>query len=201
MTPDSFEHALKLHDPRLSLRWGKLIGCWIIERACPVSPALIDVTQNMMKRAVKTLGDPASSPADRDHAMKVCEEGLSMEDGKRIVVWANSLDNRAFDALYETDLQTHGIDKIDKTANHAEKERERQLHNEIAATSDEVDSVFQWALHKKSTELAHGKADDLMCEAMHIDAPKKKIVSKPILDAFGKDPAEKRDVKIELATS
>lgn len=202
MSPDLFEETLRRnYDPRLSLRWGAVIGSWIIEREAPIPPELMATLLRGMKKAVLLLGNPAVPEERKDQLKKACEEGLSAEHGKRVIIYCSQLDNRVFNALWAGDLQRHGLDIIDKTKNRREGQRERDRHEVFSETSREVDSVIHWALQKKATEVAHGKADDIIRDAFGKEARKQQPYSlPPLVDATGVPLAPKKNAKIHLAS-
>ncbi len=201
MLPNAFESSLKLYDPRLSLRWGGVIGSWIVERSGPIPPEMKATLLRGMKKAVALLGNPAVPAARKDMLMKACEEAVSAEQGKRVIIYCKELDNRVFNALWDGDIQRHGLDVIDKTRNRQESEMTKERHTVFSDTSREVNAVIHWGLQHKTTEVMHGKADDVIADAFGKPIRKKKpSVTVPLLDATGVEVGANRKVRLTTAT-
>ena len=191
--PNTFEESLKRQDPQLRLRWGNVIGCWIVERDCRIEPDLRLTLQYRGRRAQTLLGNPSVPEKRRDELRKEVEEGASAARGRRIVVWTHALDNRVFNALWQSDLQRHGIDRFDLAQARDEKARDKKHHDELEDISREVEEVTWWARGKKSAEIEGGKAIPIVAEAFKrpyfkgqpysLPAPKR---AKSLLDAFGR---------------
>lgn len=154
-----------------------------------------------MKRAQGLLANPALDVKRADELKKEYEEGLSSGRGRRIVVWANQLDNRVFNALWLSDWQRRNPNELDKKDAAAAKARDKQFHDKIEDKSRETVSVIQWALDKKSSDVFQGKADQVIASAFKRDSFKDKKFSLPLLDAIGRSiNTPQKDVKIQLAS-
>jgi hypothetical protein len=80
MGPEGFERVAKLYDASLSLRWAGLEKCWVIERREPISRGERDFLENHYRQP--------------DPDKKRVEECISARQGKHIVIWTHTLDNR-----------------------------------------------------------------------------------------------------------
>lgn len=205
LPPERFEQALKNYDPRLTVRWGHVIKCWVVERKCFVSEALLATLVDGMKKAIQWMHSPELDEKDQYRLKKACEEGYSAGEGKRVVIYAKYLDNRVFDALLLTDLQATGnMEKAINASTNREKKKKRDRYEAFEPLGREVESVVNFGLRKKSAEVAHDGGARVMADAFKKEAPlgvKKHFDRKPLLDGFGRELAPKKDVKLTLATT
>lgn len=204
MQPESFEQALKNYDPALTLRWGHVVKCWVVERTCFVSEALMATLVDGMKKALALMHHPELSDDRRYMLQKACEEGYSAGFGKRVVIYTKALDNRVFDALRLTDLQAAGnLQKAINGSVNRDAKKKRDRHNEYEPLGREIVDVSGWATRKHSTEVDHGKAPQLMAEAFGREKPSGTVqhFTGPLLDAQGVPVGQKKAVKLELAST
>jgi len=189
--PEGFENALKNYDPRLTLRWGETIKQWVIERH---AMRMTEGEKRLLRyAATRTNPEP-----------KAVEEWASAQAGKYVIHYVKELDQRVFDYLWARDLQRKGGAKslYQSVLSFPEvrtRARKRESHELARQTND----VIHWALNRKSTEIQHGKGDELMREGFGMKPVTKNPgpVKPMLVDQFGRpiDPQTKK-VKLELAS-
>lgn len=155
-----------------------------------------------MRRAVKGLADPAAPKEKKWLLMKACEEGLSASESKRVIVYSPQLDNRVLEELKLTDLQTLGTGFIEQSRNDRAAQAKKDRYTEYDNLSRETSSVVSWALKKKTSEIMHGKSDELFAEA-GLAKPRRKqqFAQGGLLDATGVALSRpNQEVSITIAT-
>lgn len=205
MTPETFENALRLYDPALSLRWGHVVKAWVVERKCQITPQLLATLVDGMKKAIHWMNSPEVQEKDQYRLKKACEEGYSAGFGKRVIIYAKYLDNRVFDALRLTDLQAAGnMERAINASKNRVEEKKRDRYNAYEPLGREVESVIDFGLRKKSAEIPHDGGARLMAEAFGKEVPKGQhsVSSGPLVDGFGKPLIPpKKNVKLEIASA
>jgi hypothetical protein len=158
LSPETFERGLKNYDPALSLRWGPRVKQWVIERK----------GRRILPSHFRLLKFAASQDKPEPKAL---EEYESAKAGKYVITYASSLDNRIHDWLWQNDTRRISPDEFAKreVAKQFLPKLEREAN--LRELDREAISVMGWMNRKHSSEINHGKADALVCEAMKKDAP------------------------------
>ena len=174
--PEGFEQSLRNYDPALSLRWGPKVGQWIIEREGRISSGKMRFLKFASER-------PDADP-------KAVEEFESARHGRIVIHYVKVLDRRVHDFLWDNDLQRIGADKVIEAqlrGFEVAAARRRVQSNDIARQTADA---LHFMLNKKSVELQHGKADQVMSEITGRKPPEREPVNTkpaPILfDAYGR---------------
>lgn len=132
--PESIVQLLTNMDPLLSVRWGEYAGRWVIERTA-VTP-IIELKWLRRKREREERRIRLGRANDRDRAdfAGICEEIVSLERGKRVILIVDRVDRSVYDALCLGDMKRYGgysryADKVD-----AEEFERGQRNDEKFAT-------------------------------------------------------------------
>lgn len=157
---ERFEQSIQLFDPLLSLRKSSfLYGKWIIERKAHIPETEMEFLKRRRDR-LRRFVNAESAPHKRARLntiySQVAEEFASAQAGRRVVLFADQLDRRIFDALVTSDIQRYGgYSRYADELEAAEKRREQQAERELARMRDDLHAEahdkmnFAWA-HKDS---------------------------------------------------
>jgi len=164
--PESFERALQLFDPLLSVRAGKsLTGKWVIERKGYIPNSEIEFLRRRRERAFRSSAketDAFKRERKLDLARQIAEETDCAERGKRVILFVDSLDRRVFDMLAMSDIQRYGgfsryIEELEATERKREEALNRELQNQNIAKSEETYDQLNFLWKHRETELLAGK--------------------------------------------
>ena len=174
--PEGFEQSLRNYDPALSLRWGPKVGQWVIEREGRIS--------NGKMRFLKFASDrPDADP-------KAVEEFESARHGRIVIHYVKVLDRRVHDFLWANDLQRLGADKVVDAQLRGFEVAAARRHAESNDIARQTADALHFMLNRKSVELQHGKADQVMSEITGRKPEREPIPTPkpaPILfDAYGR---------------
>lgn len=194
MHPESFETSLKNYDPLLSLRWGRYMGEWVIERkrVKPTPPALM----RLGKRCADKLESYPKEMLGLDdtqmnQVVKYAEEYLSGRNGKLIVFFTKGLDATVINKLWSLDMQRHGLRKFAADEERRDYLKQKQEDSMIEDAAREAADAIKF-VNKRNPTTAQ-EVDALMAQTGDM-APARAKTPKSILDATGTPvrPAEKK---------
>ncbi len=109
MTPsEMFIAQLRIMDPLLSVRWGNFVSQWVVERKCVTTPH--ELKWFIRERARDELTRRAGlMNADEEADFTALNEKItSLKDGRRILMFAVSLDATVIDLLKRRDMTGFG---------------------------------------------------------------------------------------------
>lgn len=161
--PSGFVRTLGLLDPLLSLRWGEGLGQWVVERRAV--NFLPSEKAYMIKRRERLGKLSAANPTDvktRDKFRNVCEEVISMQDGKRVILFTRDLNSHVYDALCLANIQKYGgysryCDKLEAEEERAEAALERSQAGRRDDANREMYDTINFLEKKKLTKMLHGE--------------------------------------------
>lgn len=165
--PEWFVRAINILDPLLSVRWGDVIGQWIIERKGVIPQSEIDF---LTKREARTRNWVTNPPADASATSiktnqntwyGVSEELISAKQHRRIILFTQRLDNQIYEMLVAADMQRYGgyarfADEIEAKEDRERADAERVAENKRHAFNLEVADMMHFVWRKKETELLSG---------------------------------------------
>lgn len=163
--PSGFVRTLGLLDPLLSLRWGEGLGQWVVERK---AVNFLPSEKGYMVRRRERLGRlHAANPNDvktRDKFRNVCEEVISMQDGKRVILFTRDLNSHVYDALCLANIQKYGgysryCDKLEAEEEATEARLERAQANRREDASREMFEQVKFIENKKLSRMITGHKD------------------------------------------
>lgn len=180
---NSFVNALEQLDPLLSVRWGQVINSWVIERKAYVPASEIVFLERRAQRAKANLEE---NPQDKSRALmlkEIQEEYASAKTGRRVVLYAQNLDNRVFNNLVAADMAKYGgyvrfADELEKQEQEEKERKEKKYFSDLHELNREVYDVMSWMHRRKETEIENGRSRELMREAFKLEKPGKRPAKK-----------------------
>lgn len=165
MTPHlGFINSLRAFDPLLSVRWGSVIGQWVIERKAFVPVDEINFLTKRLARVDKKIKNSGKEITHKDVTTftGVSEELASAKVGARVMLFAKNLDARVFDDLALGDIRRYGgysryADELEAQEERKEKDEERMAANEREALNKQVYDDLNYIWDKNETALLNGE--------------------------------------------
>lgn len=166
--PEGFLNSLKTMDRALDIRWGAVIGKWVVERKAYFGHDELAFLKRRSARTErisrhKTATKAADAPRVLAIYQEITEEYLSGLRGNRIVVYATELNDQLFRLLALSDYQRYGgysrfVDRTDAEEEARERDLERQAANEREVQhKDTFDKLnFIWK-HRETQLLSDNK--------------------------------------------
>jgi hypothetical protein len=170
-----FVTSLHAFDPLLSVRYGDVSRSWIIERKAFIPQdelAFLRRRRDRTARIMKT--ESPLRPVTVKTFVGVSEELASAQDGKRVVLFAETLDSRVFDSLCLGDIQRYGgysryADEMDKQDSRDADAMEKRHSNEREELNRETFDQLGFLWRKRETELLSGERN--MKKLLHAPSP------------------------------
>ena len=168
--PEWFVNMLNAFDSDLSVRWGNVVGQWVIERKGVIGQSEIAFLRRRMERAGRYASSPPpkAKPADVQKHYKTWQ-GTSEEldaalRGKRIILFTHTLSPQLLDALGMADIKRYGgyarfADELEAAEDRKEADAERQLANKRNAYNKEVWGMLDHIWRKHEDSLLNGERD------------------------------------------
>lgn len=164
----NFLTMLEILDPLLSVRWGEIIGQFVIERKAHIPLSEIQFLERRsarLKRFVLGFGTDTNNTKFRrtyDAYVGTSEEFLSAKAGRRVILFAPELTDSVYNQLCAADMQRYGgysryADEIEAKEMAAEADRERIWENERKAMNGEVYDMLNHIWSHKETQLLDGQ--------------------------------------------
>jgi hypothetical protein len=162
--PKGFVTMLSIMDDKLRVRWGPVIGAWVIDRMAhiPVSEKmLLEKRYNRLRRWANKVSPIAK---EVETYMNIAEEWLSMKDGRRVIFTTPVLNDKVFNALCASDMQRYGgysrfADELEAQERQEERARHwRQAHVREELNRESFDQI-NFLERKRTTQLQHGVTD------------------------------------------
>jgi len=168
--PESFQKALNLFDPLLSVRRGRALhNKWVIERKAYLSPSEIDFLARRQDRAFRSASKKKVENSKDyakvyDLACQIREEYECALAGKRVILFAETLDSRIFNALGQADVQRYGgfsryISELEARESRRDADELRMNSNQNEALSKEAYEKMNFLWDKRQTQLLDGRTN------------------------------------------
>jgi hypothetical protein len=163
-----FLRSLEILDPLLSIRWGEVIGQWVIQREARIPDTEMEFLKNRrerLRRFVMGFGTDTENVKYRrtlNAYVGVCEEHESAKVGKRVILFTPDLNPKVYDMLCAADMRNYGgyaryADELEAKEIAAEKDRDRIWENERKALHGEVYDQLNFIWKRKETQLLDGE--------------------------------------------
>lgn len=167
--PAWFVSALHILDPLLSVRWGDVIGQWVIERKAVIPQSEIDFLKKRLERTRRMVTHPGemneqSLMSARRTYVGVSEEYTSARNGKRVILYTPDLNQSVYDQLVASDMQRYGgyaryLDAVEVAEERREREQQRVTDNKVHAANLETYDMLNFMWRKKENMLLNGERD------------------------------------------
>lgn len=108
LPPESITNALSTMDPLLSVRWGEHVGRWVIERTAVTPIVELKWLRKKREREEIRCRRPNATANDRLDLAGICEEIVSLERGKRVILMVDRVDAQVYNALCLGDMKRYG---------------------------------------------------------------------------------------------
>lgn len=95
-------------DPLLSVRWGEHVGRWVIERTAVTPIVELKWLRRKREREQRRINLGLAKKQDYVDFAGICEELISLENGKRVIVMVDNVDINVYNALCLGDMQRYG---------------------------------------------------------------------------------------------
>ena len=195
-TPNSgFVQSLKLMDSNLDVRWGSVIGQWVVERRGIIPSTelgYLSKRESRLDRIVHNESHPQAKAQFK--TWQSCREELtSAQAGKRVICITSILSQQIFDMICAGDLHRYGgysryADELEAAELHMHEDQARMAANTREAINKETYDMLNFIWRKKETELLSGERS--MQKLLH-----GKKSNKPLIE-----PEKKAEPRIKLAT-
>jgi hypothetical protein len=161
--PKFFVDLLAGLDPLLRVRWGSIIGSWVIDRQ-----AFIPLTEKdfLSKRYARAIRITAAEPTEKNISIRdgVGEELQSARDNRRVIFFCNRLDQEIYEQICAADIRRYGgysrladeIEEQERKAEAAKAKRHSETNIDMWKESYDQLSFLQ---RKRQTELLNGEQD------------------------------------------
>lgn len=161
--PEGFLNSLKTMDRALDIRWGAVIGKWVVERRAYLGHeelAFLKRRSARTERISRYKSSVGSADAPRVKAIyeQLAEEYASGVRGCRIIVYATELNDQLFRLLAASDYQRYGgysrfVDEADAAEERALADAERQEANKREAIHKDTFDKLNFAWKHRETQL------------------------------------------------
>jgi hypothetical protein len=163
-----FLTSLEILDSLLSVRWGEVIGQWVIQREARIPDTEMEFLKNRrerLRRFVNGFGTDRESEQYRrtwNAYVGVCEEYTSATASKRVILFTPELTPKVYDMLCASDIRRYGgysryADELEAKEIAAQNDKERIWENERKALHAEVYDQLNFIWRNKETELLDGQ--------------------------------------------
>jgi tRNA isopentenyl-2-thiomethyl-A-37 hydroxylase MiaE len=151
-------------DPLLRVRYGSVIGQWVIDRKAVMREDEVYYLARRAERAKKIALRPDATEATKEQAKGIMEEYLSARDGRRIIFFATKLDDNTYNSICASDMRQYGgysrlAEEIEKQESRQEADKLRVESNENVALWKETYDQLGFLQRKKQDKLLQGERD------------------------------------------
>ncbi len=161
--PDWFIRAINALDPLLSVRWGQIIGQFVVERKAFISQFELQYLKNRAERLALLAKDTTRKDHKKllDTYRGVAEELIAAQQGRRVIFFAKSITQDTYNMLCLSDIKRYGgysrlADDLEEMETKAEKKIEKAAEDRRETVNREVFDILQFLFRKRSAALDHG---------------------------------------------
>jgi len=184
--PQGFLNTLQIMDALLDLRWGDYVGKWVVERKAVTPPHELVWLIRRREREAQDIRAGLATPQDILDFAGLNEEILSLQRGKRVIVFADQLTPELYNKLCYSDIKRYG-----GYSRYADAMQARKDAKKAARVKDRREFLRDLNIEAFGTEHSRGIYDFLTDKRRTGLMEDVKRGSRTLHDVLGVKPGEK----------